>query len=213
MTSEGLLPSSSKVEIRDGQLIVQGASILNYGKDKKRAILLLVEQNEWGHHKEKPKPILLYHRDRGHTIEDCQTLKDHLRQLEKAGYLGEFLVWEDSHQQDLKGASPSRTLVPAQGLIGVLHTASQQVEIAKTPPRVLTVGSVFDLELDGPMPKKWRWEVECILVPKKGRQEDECIAFTKKDLKDILQPHEDALVLTLQIGGFEVRRVMIDKGS
>ena len=33
-----------------------------------------------------------YHRDKGHTIEQCRVLKDHLEQLVKAGYLKEFVV-------------------------------------------------------------------------------------------------------------------------
>ena len=33
-----------------------------------------------------------YHRDKGHTIEKCRVLKDHLGQLVKAGYLKEFVV-------------------------------------------------------------------------------------------------------------------------
>ena len=33
-----------------------------------------------------------YHRDKGHTTEQCRVLKDHLEQLVKAGYLKEFVV-------------------------------------------------------------------------------------------------------------------------
>ena len=33
-----------------------------------------------------------YHRDKGHTIEQCRVLKDHLGQLVKAGHLKEFVV-------------------------------------------------------------------------------------------------------------------------
>ncbi|XP_075669975.1 uncharacterized protein LOC142639721 [Castanea sativa] len=33
-----------------------------------------------------------YHRDKGHTTEQCRVLKDHLEQLVKAGHLKEFLV-------------------------------------------------------------------------------------------------------------------------
>ena len=33
-----------------------------------------------------------YHRDKGHTIEQCRVLKDHLGQLVKAGYLKELMV-------------------------------------------------------------------------------------------------------------------------
>ena len=33
-----------------------------------------------------------YHRDKGHTTEQCRVLKDHLGQLVRAGYLKEFVV-------------------------------------------------------------------------------------------------------------------------
>ena len=33
-----------------------------------------------------------YHRDKGHTTEQCPVLKDHLGQLVKAGYLKKFVV-------------------------------------------------------------------------------------------------------------------------
>ena len=123
-----------------------------------------------------------------------------MHQLEKAGYLGEFLVWEDSHLQDLKGAITSKTSTSARGLIGVIHAVRKQEETMRTPPWILTVNSVFDSELEDPTPKKRHWE-------------DECIGFMGKDLMDTIQPHEDALVVTLQIGGFDVKRVMVDQGS
>jgi len=115
----------------------------------------------------------LYHRDQGHTIENCRTLKDHLHQLEKAGYLGEFLVWEDSHLQDLKGATTSRTSTLARGLIGVIHAVRKQEETMRTPPWILTVNSISNSELEDPTPKKRHWE-------------DECIGFMGKDLMDTI---------------------------
>lgn len=51
------------------------------------------------------------------------------------------------------------------------------------------------------------------LVHKKSRWEDESIDFTGKDLRDTIQSHEDALVVTLWIKGLVVKRVMIDQGS
>ena len=39
-----------------------------------------------------------YHRDKGHTTEQCKVLKDHLEQLVKVGYLKEFVV--DSRNQE-----------------------------------------------------------------------------------------------------------------
>lgn len=43
--------------------------------------------------------------------------------------------------------------------------------------------------------------------------EDKSNDFTGKDLRDAVQPYEDALIVTLQIGGFNVKRVTIDQGS
>ena len=36
-----------------------------------------------------------YHREKGHTTEQCQMLKDHLEQLEKVGHLKEFIVGQE----------------------------------------------------------------------------------------------------------------------
>ena len=37
--------------------------------------------------------------------------------------------------------------------------------------------------------------------------------FSDEDKLGPIQPHDDALVVTLRIGGYDVKRVMIDQGS
>ena len=39
------------------------------------------------------------------------------------------------------------------------------------------------------------------------------IIFTNRDLEGVQLPHSDALVVTMQIGDFEVKRILIDPGS
>ena len=39
------------------------------------------------------------------------------------------------------------------------------------------------------------------------------LGFSEADKQGTIQPHVDALVVTLRIGGYDVRRVMIDQGS
>lgn len=39
------------------------------------------------------------------------------------------------------------------------------------------------------------------------------MGFSNEDLVGIAQPHVDALVVTVRIGGFNVHRVMVDRGS
>ena len=39
------------------------------------------------------------------------------------------------------------------------------------------------------------------------------LGFLDKDKIGTIQPHDDALVVTLRIGGFDVKRVLVDQGS
>ena len=39
------------------------------------------------------------------------------------------------------------------------------------------------------------------------------MGFSDEDKIGTIQPYDDALVITLQIGGYDVKRVMVDQGS
>ena len=39
------------------------------------------------------------------------------------------------------------------------------------------------------------------------------MGFSNEDKVGTIQPHDDALVITLRIGGYDVKRVMVDQGS
>ena len=50
--------------------------------------------------------------------------------------------------------------------------------------------------------------------PKKARMEIRLVlSFSDEDKVGIIQPHDDALVVTLRIGGYDVKRVLVDQGS
>ena len=50
--------------------------------------------------------------------------------------------------------------------------------------------------------------------PKRVRVELPLVmGFLDEDKIGTIQPHDDALVITLQIGGYDVKRVMVDQGS
>ena len=51
------------------------------------------------------------------------------------------------------------------------------------------------------MPKRVKMSVPLVLI------------FSGVDKLGTIQPHDDALVVTLRIGGYDVKRVMIDQGS
>ena len=39
------------------------------------------------------------------------------------------------------------------------------------------------------------------------------LGFSDEDMVGTIQPHDDALVVTLRISGYDVRRLMVDQGS
>ena len=39
------------------------------------------------------------------------------------------------------------------------------------------------------------------------------LGFSDEDKRGTIQPHDDALVVTLRVGGFDVKRVLVDPGS
>ena len=50
--------------------------------------------------------------------------------------------------------------------------------------------------------------------PKRARVElSLVVGFSDEDKIGTIQPHDDALVITLRIGGYDVKRVIVDQGS
>ena len=50
--------------------------------------------------------------------------------------------------------------------------------------------------------------------PKRARVENRpLMSFFEEDKVGTIQPHDDALVITLRIGGYDVKRVLEDQGS
>ena len=55
---------------------------------------------------------------------------------------------------------------------------------------------------------------EGVLDPKRAKiQIQPTLGFSDEDKAETIQPHDDALVVMLRIGGFDVKRVLVDQGS
>ncbi|XP_050278267.1 uncharacterized protein LOC126719793 [Quercus robur] len=134
-----------------------------------------------------------YHRDKGHTTEQCRVLKDHLGQLVKAGRLKEFVMESGNRDAGQGVRQMGNPPPPHLGVIEVIHAAPRN---AATTREVLTVACS-----EGRSPEK-RMKI--------GRL---AISFDEEDLEGTIQPHNDALVVAAQISGFLVKRVMTDQGS
>ena len=140
-----------------------------------------------------------YHQDHGHTTEDCRSLWDHLNQLVREGKLKQLL----HHSSGLRGQANSgsqRDILsrPPLGTINVIFTALDQTR--SCPSRVMSIARLSSKDINQE-PKRARVEQSLVL------------GFSDEDKIGTIQPHDDALVITLRIGGYDVKRVMVDQGS
>ena len=84
------------------------------------------------------------------------------------------------------------------GTINIIFAALGRT--SSQPSRVMFVARPLAEDIN-PMPKKARVEVRLVL------------SFSDEDKARTIQLHDDALVITLRIGGYDVKRVMVDQGS
>ncbi|XP_075636500.1 uncharacterized protein LOC142608693 [Castanea sativa] len=144
-----------------------------------------------------------YHQDKGHTTKDCWTLRDHLNQLVKAGKIN-HLVAKLDEQGGQQGTRKywGNTPQPSLGTINFI-LAQLRGEFRK-PSRIMTVQNGFGNEV---------MEESSQIVKRMKFSATPVLGFFDKDKEDMYQPHDDALVVTIRIGGYDVRRVLVDDGS
>nr|XP_023887747.1 uncharacterized protein LOC111999864 [Quercus suber] len=137
-----------------------------------------------------------YHKDKGHTIEQCRVLRDHIGQLAKARHLKEFVI--DAGDRGIGQDAPQRgnPLPPLLGIIEVIHAASKGL-IAVGRKEVLTVVLV-------------EGSSDVLPPEKKMKSTREPITFDEIDFEGTVQPHDVALIVAARVGGFIVKRIMIN---
>ena len=84
------------------------------------------------------------------------------------------------------------------GTINVIFAALGRT--ASQPSRVMSV-TQLPIKESNRMLKRARMETQPVL------------RFSDKDMVGTIQPHDDALVITLRIEGYDVKRVIVDQGS
>ena len=128
-----------------------------------------------------------YHQEQGHTTKDCRNLWDHLDQLVQEGKLKSLL--HHSSGQGNQTSLDSRKNAhsgPPLGTIDVIFAAPGRT--GSCPYKVMLVIRLSAKE-DGSEPKMAR----ILTQPTLG--------FSDEDKAGTIQPYDDALVVTLRIGG------------
>ena len=133
-----------------------------------------------------------YHQELGHTTEDCHTLWNHLEQLVKEGRL-QHLLCRPNGQGDLSrsGTQGNTSSRPPIDIINVIFAAlgrtgsqpSKVMFVARLPAEVINSG-----------PKRAKVEIRLAL------------SFSNEDKVGTIQLHDNALVVTLRIGGYDIKK-------
>ncbi|XP_030931106.1 uncharacterized protein LOC115956993 [Quercus lobata] len=137
-----------------------------------------------------------YHQEGGHTTEDCRTLWNHLEQLVREGKLQQFL-YRPNRQRDQprSGAQENASSRPLLGTINVIFATPGRT--GSHPSRVMSIAQL-QAEDHNPEPKRAKVEI----CP--------TLSFSDEDKIGTIQPHDDTSMVTLRIGGYDVKRVMVD---
>uniref|UniRef100_A0A2N9ESE1 Uncharacterized protein n=1 Tax=Fagus sylvatica TaxID=28930 RepID=A0A2N9ESE1_FAGSY len=148
-----------------------------------------------------------FHRDHGHTTEDCFALKQQIEALIRQGKLGKFVRQDKTEvrqeprpprQDENKDRQEDRP----RDIIGEIRTI---------------VGGLASGGASRSSRKAYARQAHNILVTQRSRKslkmDDQVISFSEDDARNIHHPHDDALVVTLTIAGFLTRRVLVDNGS
>ena len=133
-----------------------------------------------------------YHQDHGHTTEDCRNLWDHLDQLVREGKLKQLLYHSTGRGSqtgsEFWGDASSRPLL---GTINVIFAAPRR--IGSCHSRVMSL-SFYPDEGSSSMLKRVKMGIPLVL------------SFSDEDKLGTIQLHDDALVVTLRIDGYEAKK-------
>ncbi|XP_030959196.1 uncharacterized protein LOC115981163 [Quercus lobata] len=124
--------------------------------------------------------------------------ENYLDQLVLEGKLRHLLHRSEGWQEPSNNETRQSTLRPPIGTINVILAAPGRT--GSVPFRVMSVSS-FPTKPDDRESKRARMSATPL------------IGFTEEDKQGTIQPHDDALVVTLRIGGYDVKMVSVDQGS
>ncbi|GFS40182.1 hypothetical protein Acr_00g0066980 [Actinidia rufa] len=159
-----------------------------------------------------------YHGEKGHKTKNCRALKAFLEQLVCDEHLKEFMVNEKTRAESAKAEANRR---PDQ-------VREETEEAADAEDEDLPLGTIHMIggPNDPSLESRIRNEIRMIKqmhevlsvqpLPKKiktAETEREYVTFSRADLERVQHPHSDPLVVQLRIGGYDVKRILVDTGS
>jgi hypothetical protein len=158
------------------------------------------------------RPMCHYHRERGHLTENCYKFKSHLDQLVFDGHLSEYVNLSLTEREKTK-QSEDRPGSSGTAPTGVIHVILSPLCTSISPESYRS-----ELQKAFHLRQSYGISDSAHLVPRLCSEAhvlsvNGTISFSDSDLHDVQLPHNDPLVITLRIGNYDVKRVLVDQGS
>nr|CAN62122.1 hypothetical protein VITISV_016419 [Vitis vinifera] len=148
-----------------------------------------------------------FHKDHGHTIEACRSLQYLVEKLIKAGHLKQYVRSDAGGKVTSQHHNPEAPRAPTvpKAIINYINggPSNEEYDSRRKRQKLLRAASIRE-RINSTRPGLTRGGPRPI---------DGTIIFPPVDPTRTLQPHRDALILSLEIGDFDVRRILVDPGS
>ncbi|XP_075665670.1 uncharacterized protein LOC142635395 [Castanea sativa] len=141
-----------------------------------------------------------FHQDHGHDTADCYDLKQQIEALIRRGRLQRFVNKEraDPSQNQATRRDNDRPRQPVRDIrmiVGGTMKAGSSKKARKTYIR-----TVQNVQTASP-------------ALERSRIDNPPIEFSEVDARRLHHPHDDALVVTIRAGDYNIHRVLVDNGS
>ncbi|XP_062114151.1 uncharacterized protein LOC133825188 [Humulus lupulus] len=191
------------------------------------------KRNQTDHTKEGKRPrqdrqqsrrdksrFCLFHKDHGHTIAECHNLNNQIQALMRSGWLTQYIK-ETGRPGALRQNTAS---APTPQTSDPVHTTSDStLEPLKQVPMIHGIVEPTDNQEHATKIHKRMEErvkrykslghVVNLVTSEERSYTASAITFTDEDLKGVHLPHDDPLVISLQVDHCQLGRVLIDGGS
>ena len=148
-----------------------------------------------------------FHKDHGHTTETCRSFQYLVERLIKAGHLKQYLRSDNGRRDTPQHHNPGNLRAPAapKAVINYITggPSDEEYDSRRKRQKLLRAASIRE-RINSIRPG---------LTEEGPRPIDGTIIFPPVDPTRTLQPHRDALILSLEIGDFDVRHILVDPGS
>ena len=154
----------------------------------------------------------LYHRDRVLLTENCHKYKTHLEQLVADDHLSDY-VDPNSTGYKAHGTTANRS-----GILGSAYAGVIQVVHNPSYTSIFPASFRLDIQKAAHLRRSFGILDSAHLLSTSCSENlvsptHQVVSFSDEDLTVVQMPHSDSLIITLRIGNYDVKRVLIYQGS